>query len=67
MKNKIVCGHDLSNDLALLKIKHNAFIDTLALYPHFLGLPFKNKLKDVAFNKLQRHIQWGAHNPKEDA
>lgn len=63
----ILVGHDLANDLKLLKIVHNTFIDTVALLPHHFGLPFKNKLKDLAFKYLRKHIQWGSHDPYEDA
>ena len=60
-------GHDLANDLKYLKIKHEAFIDTLALYPHNLGLPFKSKLRDLSILHLQKYIQFGSHDPFEDA
>jgi len=48
-KDKVIVGHDLANDLKVLPIKHTAFIDTLALYPHNYGFPFKTKLKNLAF------------------
>lgn len=63
IKNKIVVGHDLANDINILDIEHQAFIDTVWLAPHHMGLPFKNKLKDLAFQYLRRHIQWGTHDP----
>lgn len=63
IKNKILVGHDLTNDLALLKISHNAFIDTVSLIPHHFGLPFKQKLKDLAYEYLRKYIQWGNHDP----
>lgn len=65
--NKVLVGHDLANDLKMLNIAHQAFIDTVALLPHHFGLPLKNKLKDLAFEYLKKHIQWGNHDPIEDA
>lgn len=62
-KDKVIVGHDLANDLKVLPIKHTAFIDTLALYPHNYGFPFKTKLKNLAFQLLNRPIQWNSHNP----
>jgi hypothetical protein len=46
---------------------HSAFIDILYLYPHPYGLPRKTKLKHLAIEHLNRPIQWGSHNPCEDA
>ena len=66
-KGKVLVGHDLANDLSLLKISHNAFIDTVSLMPHNFGLPFKQKLKDLAYDYLKKYIQWGNHDPYEDA
>lgn len=45
IKGTIVVGHDLSNDLNVLRIGHQEFIDTANLFPHNQGLPFKTKLK----------------------
>lgn len=67
IKGYILVGHDLANDLQVLPITHHAFIDTLALYPHNYGLPFKTKLKNIAMEVLNRPIQWNHHNPIEDA
>jgi hypothetical protein len=65
-KDKIIVGHDLVNDLRLLNIKHQAFIDTVALLPHHFGLPLKNKLKDLTFEYLHKPIHWGTHDPIVD-
>lgn len=35
--------------------------------PHHFGLPFKNKLKDLVYEYLHKHIQWGNHSPFEDS
>ena len=63
IKNKVVVGHDLCNDIQMLLIKHQAFVDSVWLMPHHFRLPFKNKLKDLAFEYLRKFIQWGAHDP----
>jgi DNA polymerase III epsilon subunit-like protein len=63
----VIVGHDLANDLKVLPIVHKHFIDTVALFPHNFGLPFKNKLKNLALEHLNRPIQWHSHNSKEDA
>jgi hypothetical protein len=51
----------------VLDIEHMAFIDTVHIYPHHFGLPLKNKLKDLAMDLLRKPIQWGSHDPAEDA
>ena len=63
VKDKVIVGHDLVNDLKMLLIKHQAFIDSVWLMPHHFGLPLKNKLKDLAFEYLKKYIQWGSHDP----
>lgn len=67
VENKIIVGHDLTHDMKMLGIKHSAFIDTVWLLPHHFGLPNKNKLKDLALEVLNKHIQWGTHDPFEDS
>lgn len=67
IKDKIVVGHDLANDLQVLGIEHQAFIDTVHICPHNFGLPFKNKLKNLAMEILRKPIQWIHHDPTEDA
>lgn len=48
-------------------ITHQIFIDTVDLMPHSFGLPYKNKLKDIGFEYLNRHIRWDSQNPFEDS
>lgn len=51
----------------MLDIEHYAFIDTIHICPHNFGLPHKNKLKNLAMDLLRKPIQWGNHDPVEDA
>ncbi len=67
LEDKVIVGHDLANDLAVLPIKNRLFIDTVLLYPHNLGMPYKQSLKSLALEYLNRPIQWGSHDPFEDA
>lgn len=53
--------------MKMIGLKHQAFIDLVWLLPHHFGLPYKNKLKDLAFEYLGKHIQWGFHDPFEDS
>lgn len=64
---KIIVGHDLTNDLAVLPIKNKLFIDTVLLYPHNNGLPQKQSLKRLSMYHLDRVIQWNIHDPIQDA
>lgn len=63
----IIVGHDLVNDLSVLRVVHQEFIDTVSLYPDRRGLPFKTKLKALALSLLKLPIQYGFHDPAEDA
>lgn len=40
----ILVGHGLENDLLRLKMVHEHIVDTIILYPHPKGLPFRNSL-----------------------
>lgn len=46
---------------------HSKVIDTVALYPHPKGLPYKSSLKFLAAKFLKRSIQEGQHDSVVDA
>jgi hypothetical protein len=50
-------GHSLESDLNILGLCHQRVIDTVGLFPHHQGLPFKKSLKSVAKEYLHRDIQ----------
>ena len=60
-------GHGLSHDLIVLKIVHQKIIDTVQVFPHPRGLPFKQNLKMLIRNELCMNIQSSDHDSKEDA
>lgn len=63
-------GHAIDNDLNTLRIIHPFVIDTVLLYPHKNGLPYRQSLRNLAFDHLDgRRIQVGdeGHDSKEDA
>ena len=54
----ILIGHSLDSDLRALQIDHHSrCIDTAVLYPHPRGYPLRFKLKKLALDYLQLHIQ----------
>ena len=55
----IIIGHSTDSDLKALKLIHTNIIDTAALYPHKLGLPYKNSLRYLAKTILNKDIQQG--------
>ena len=63
----ILIGHGLENDLRALKLLHTTVIDTCAVYPHYLGFPFRSSLKKLATLVLQEEIQVRAHDSVQDA
>lgn len=63
----ILIGHGLANDLRVLKILHYNVVDTSAIFPHPMGLPYRNSLKMLAQKYLGERIQGGEHDPAEDA
>lgn len=67
----ILLGHGLENDLRALRVLHTRIVDTAMLFPHARGLPFRQKLKTLAYNHLGRTIQSGSvtegHSSAEDA
>ncbi|KAG5962846.1 hypothetical protein E4U57_006781 [Claviceps arundinis] len=66
-------GHGLENDLNAVRIVHPTLIDTVLLYPHRGGLPYRNSLKMLAETHLNRKIQvesgpqLSGHDSAEDA
>ena len=66
-------GHGLENDLNATRIIHPTLIDTALLYPHKAGLPYRNGLKMLVNQYLNRDIQIvtdgeiRGHDSKEDA
>ena len=63
-------GHAIENDLNTTRICHPSIIDTMLLYPHPRGLPFRYGLKMLSKKYLERDIQTGGdrgHDSLEDA
>ncbi|KAF2748577.1 hypothetical protein M011DRAFT_399972 [Sporormia fimetaria CBS 119925] len=63
-------GHALENDMNVLRMIHPTIVDTVALFPHARGLPYRRGLKDLANVFLKVDIQNDAakgHNSYEDA
>jgi DNA polymerase III epsilon subunit-like protein len=63
-------GHAIDNDLNVCRIIHPFIVDTVLLYPHPRGLPFRYGLKFLSQKYLSRGIQTGGeagHDSKEDA
>jgi len=73
LRNRILVGHGLENDLAVLDLQLPWWmIRDTAYYPPFMRTNEKNqfvprKLRDLAQDKLGRTIQTGNHCPREDA
>lgn len=66
-------GHGLENDLNAVRIVHPTIIDTVLLYPHKAGLPYRYGLKMLMDVHLNRKIQQETgpkmlgHDSAEDA
>ncbi|KAG6001566.1 hypothetical protein E4U21_004084 [Claviceps maximensis] len=66
-------GHGLENDLNAVRMVHPTLIDTVLLYPHKAGLPFRNSLKMLMEVHLNKKIQVetgpkvSGHDSAEDA
>lgn len=67
----VLIGHGLENDLRAIRLIHEVVVDTAMLFPHPQGLPFRQKLKTLAYDHLGRTIQAGpiseGHSSAEDA
>jgi hypothetical protein len=66
-------GHGLENDLNAIRVVHPSLIDTVLLYPHKAGLPYRNGLKMLMSTQLGVKIQQETgskvvgHDSAEDA
>ncbi|KAI2800421.1 RNA exonuclease 1 [Blomia tropicalis] len=67
--NSILIGHSLDSDFRALKLYHRCVIDTVHLFPHKKGLPFKRSLRTLASEFLNKIIQDNddGHDSFEDA
>jgi RNA exonuclease 1 len=63
----VLIGHSLENDLRRMRIMHATCVDTVALYPHPRGPPFRSKLSALTEKHLARRIQEGTHDSVADA
>lgn len=63
-------GHGIENDLNSTRLCHPTIIDTIILFPHPRGLPYRFGLKMLTKRHLGRDIQMGGasgHDSLEDA
>lgn len=66
-------GHGLENDLNAMRIVHPTIIDTILLYPHKNGLPYRHGLRVLMDRHLNKKIQQETgptmvgHDSAEDA
>lgn len=67
----IIIGHALENDLKTLRMIHHRCIDTVVLFPHKAGPPYRRSLRDLAKEHLGTAIQTGdglsGHSSVEDS
>ncbi|KAI6105789.1 ribonuclease H-like protein [Pisolithus sp. B1] len=67
----IIIGHALENDLKTLRMIHHRCIDTVVLFPHRAGPPYRRSLRDLAKEHLGTVIQVGdgssGHSSVEDS
>jgi len=63
-------GHAIENDLNVVRLCHPTIIDTVVLFPHPRGLPWRHGLRALSSKHLHRSIQTGGergHDSAEDA
>ncbi|KAI1701118.1 putative RNA exonuclease pqe-1 [Ditylenchus destructor] len=63
----ILIGHSLEHDLRALRVVHEKVVDTALVWRHSKGPNFKWALRDLAKTMLNKEIQNGRHDSKEDA
>ncbi|CEJ04774.1 hypothetical protein RMCBS344292_18727 [Rhizopus microsporus] len=68
-QDTIIVGHGLENDMCALRLVHTKVVDTVILYPHRAGLPFRNSLRGLASSVTKKFIQDSSdgHDSLEDA
>lgn len=70
-RDTILIGHGLENDLRAIRLIHTRIVDSVLLFPHRKGLPFRMSLRELALIHLKRQIQIGdesnGHDAEEDA
>ncbi|KAI8992380.1 hypothetical protein BDB01DRAFT_847763 [Pilobolus umbonatus] len=68
-QDTIILGHGLENDMNALRLVHERIIDTVSLYPHPHGLPYRHGLRYLVSRYLHKFIQTGSdgHDSFEDA
>ncbi|TKY89838.1 hypothetical protein EX895_001135 [Sporisorium graminicola] len=69
-ENTVLVGHGLENDLRAIRLVHHKVVDTVMLYPHARGFPFRTSLRDLTARFLGKIIQNGTslgHSSLEDA
>ncbi|KAI0719584.1 Rexo1 protein [Cerioporus squamosus] len=66
----IIIGHALDNDLKTLRMIHYRCVDTVVLFPHQAGSPYRRALRSLAKEHLGRTIQAAGaagHSSVEDS
>ncbi len=53
-ENTILVGHGLENDLRAIRLVHDKVVDTVMLYPHARGFPFRTSLRDLTASTSAR-------------
>ncbi|KAG1048766.1 hypothetical protein G6F43_008865 [Rhizopus delemar] len=68
-QDTVIVGHGLENDMYALRLIHTKIVDTVALFPHKAGLPYRNSLRTLASAITKKFIQEGSdgHDSLEDA
>ncbi|KAG1496787.1 hypothetical protein G6F53_012104 [Rhizopus delemar] len=68
-QDTVIVGHGLENDMCALRLIHTKIVDTVALFPHKAGLPYRNSLRTLASAITKKFIQEGSdgHDSLEDA
>jgi RNA exonuclease 1 len=41
----VIIGHGVENDLMMLRMIHPRVVDTIVLFPHQFGLPYRRALR----------------------